>query len=414
MDDIIVHKFGGSCLREGKDIDRIGEIIQKSEGRPIVVVSALWGMTDRLMRASMEPRYAGRLVQDLIYQHLRFAPGLDKGEFAELFQNVISGISNELLNYSSSEKSLHSENLILAAGERLSALAVAHRLRQNGINDAHPVGAEDIGLRLKGIGRAKEIDINSSKQQLDVESLVGTPILTGWFGEGDDGNIALLTRGGSDHSAAAFANLINAKKLVLWKDIDGIKRLNPRWGIETPTIPYLGYGQAAELSMHGTPIIHPATVLPLISEGIPIEIKNFHNPQAKVATTIGPDLDLETVVAIGCQPGVAVITDSKPLSSVLLSEIEYSGITPWLMKSTPEEMKIILPLHDLHLIESKITGKIIHKTAIISIIGKAKISIDHELVSTNEYGTRLIVQTEKLHETIHELYHSLFSLQDCK
>ena len=178
MDDIIVHKFGGSCLREGKDIDRIGEIIQKSEGRPIVVVSALWGMTDRLMRASMEPRYAGRLVQDLIYQHLRFAPGLDKGEFAELFQNVISGISNELLNYSSSEKSLHSENLILAAGERLSALAVAHRLRQNGINDAHPVGAEDIGLRLKGIGRAKEIDINSSKQQLDVESLVGTPILT--------------------------------------------------------------------------------------------------------------------------------------------------------------------------------------------------------------------------------------------
>lgn len=414
MDDIIVHKFGGSCLREGKDIDRIGEIIQKSEGRPIVVVSALWGMTDRLMRASMEPRYAGRLVQDLIYQHLRFAPGLDKGEFAELFQNVISGISNELLNYSSSEKSLHSENLILAAGERLSALAVAHRLRQNGINDAHPVGAEDIGLRLKGIGRAKEIDINSSKQQLDVESLVGTPILTGWFGEGDDGNIALLTRGGSDHSAAAFANLINAKKLVLWKDIDGIKRLNPRWGIETPTIPYLGYGQAAELSMHGTPIIHPATVLPLISEGIPIEIKNFHNPQAKVATTIGPDLDLETVVAIGCQPGVAVITDSKPLSSVLLSEIEYSGITPWLMKSTPEEMKIILPLHDLHLIESKITGKIIHKTAIISIIGKAKIPIDHELVSTNEYGTRLIVQTDKLHETIHELYHSLFSLQDCK
>ena len=84
------------------------------------------------------------------------------------------------------------------------------------------------------------------------------------------------------------------------------------------------------------------------------------------------------------------------------------------MKSTPEEMKIILPLHDLHLIESKITGKIIHKTAIISIIGKAKIPIDHELVSTNEYGTRLIVQTDKVHETIHELYHSLFSLQDCK
>ena len=414
MDEIIVHKFGGSCLREGKDIDRIGEIIKSHQGRPLVVVSALWGMTDRLKRASNEPRYASRLVQDLIYQHLRFAPGLDKGPFSELFQKVITGISNELLNYTSGEKSLNSENLILAAGERLSALAVAHRLRQNGFEDAHPVGAEDIGLRLKGVGRAKEIDIISSKQQLDIESLVGIPILTGWFGEGDDGNIALLTRGGSDHSAAAFANLTNASKLILWKDINGIKRLNPRWGINTPTIPYLGYGQAAELSMHGTPIIHPATVLPLISEGIPIEIKNFHDPEGIISTTIGPDLDNEAIVAIGCQPGVAVITDDKPLSSDLLAEIEYHGITPWSMNSTPEEMKIIMPLHDLHLIESKISGKIVHKTAIISVIGKSHIPIEHELVSRNEYGTRLIVQTDKLQETISELYHSLFSRQDCR
>ena len=414
MDEVIVHKFGGSCLREGKDIDRIGEIIKNQQGRCLVVVSALWGMTDRLKRASNEPRYASRLVQDLIYQHLRFAPGLDEGPFADLFQKVISGISNELLNYTSGEKSLNSENLILAAGERLSALAVAHRLRQNGFEDAHPVGAEDIGLRMKGVGRAKEIDIISSKQQLDIESLVGIPILTGWFGEGDDGNIALLTRGGSDHSAAAFANLTNASKLILWKDIDGIKRLNPRWGIETPTIPYLGYGQAAELSMHGTPIIHPATVLPLVSVGIPIEIKNFHNPEGNIATTIGPDVDNETIVAIGCQPGVAVITEDKPLSSDLLAEIEYHGIIPWSMNSTPEEMKIIMPLHDLHLIESKISGKIVHKTAIISVIGKSHIPIEHELVSRNEYGTRLIVQTDKLQETISELYHSLFSRQDCR
>ena len=414
MDEVIVHKFGGSCLREGKDIDRIGEIIKNQQGRCLVVVSALWGMTDRLKRASNEPRYASRLVQDLIYQHLRFAPGLDEGPFADLFQKVISGISNELLNYTSGEKSLNSENLILAAGERLSALAVAHRLRQNGFEDAHPVGAEDIGLRMKGVGRAKEIDIISSKQQLDIESLVGIPILTGWFGEGDDGNIALLTRGGSDHSAAAFANLTNASKLILWKDIDGIKRLNPRWGIETPTIPYLGYGQAAELSMHGTPIIHPATVLPLVSVGIPIEIKNFHNPEGNIATTIGPDVDNETIVAIGCQPGVAVITEDKPLSSDLLAEIEYHGIIPWSMNSTPEEMKIIMPLHDLHLIESKISGKIVHKTAIISVIGKSHIPIEHELVSRNEYGTRLIVQTDKLQDTISELYHSLFSRQDCR
>ena len=84
----------------------------------------------------------------------------------------------------------------------------------------------------------------------------------------------------------------------------------------------------------------------------------------------------------------------------MLAEIEYHGITPWSMNSTPEEMKIIMPLHDLHLIESKISGKIVHKTAIISVIGKSHIPIEHELVSRNEYGTRLIVQTDKLQETI--------------
>ena len=152
MDEFVVHKFGGSCLREGSDIDRIAEVIQNVPGRPLVVVSALWGMTDRLFRAAREPQYAGRLVNDLKSQHLLFAPGLDTGEFSELFKKVISGISNELVNLSSGEYSLRSENLILAAGERLSALAVAHRLRSIGL-DANPIGAEDIGLKLKGKGR---------------------------------------------------------------------------------------------------------------------------------------------------------------------------------------------------------------------------------------------------------------------
>jgi aspartate kinase len=176
-----------------------------------------------------------------------------------------------------------------------------------GLN-AHPVGAEDIGLKLKGKGRASEINIQESAKSLDRDKLIGIPILTGWFGEGEDGNLALLSRGGSDHSAAAFANLMNASKLILWKDVDGIKRLNPRWGIDTPSIPYLGYGQASELSLHGTPIIHPATVKPLVDEGIPLEIRNINNPVTNAPTVIGPDIDASTTIAIGCQPGVAVIT----------------------------------------------------------------------------------------------------------
>ena len=275
MDNIVVHKFGGSCLRERNDIDRIAETIKNFDGTPIVVVSAVWGMTDRLMRAANEPRFAGRLVRDLRFQHLLFAPGLDQGPFSELFESVLNGISNELVKLTSDEPSIRSKNLILAAGERLSALVVAHRLREFGLN-THPVGAEDVGLKLKGKGISSRIDMERSNKFLDRDALIGIPILTGWFGEGEDGEIAILSRGGSDHSAAAIANLMNASKLILWKDVDGIKQLNPRWGIDTDAIPYLGYNEATELSKHGTSVIHPATVIPLIAEGIPLEIRNMN------------------------------------------------------------------------------------------------------------------------------------------
>ena len=103
MSEIVVHKFGGSCLREKGDIDRIYNIIENTKESPVIVVSAIWGMTDRLIRAERDPAYAGRLVQDLRSQHLIFAPGLDKGEFSDLFERVMSGISNNLLEYTSGE-----------------------------------------------------------------------------------------------------------------------------------------------------------------------------------------------------------------------------------------------------------------------------------------------------------------------
>jgi hypothetical protein len=82
------------------------------------------------------------------------------------------------------------------------------------------------------------------------------------------------------------------------------------------------------------------------------------------------------------------------------------------MQSTPEGMKLIIPAHDLHLVEDLIDGKIEYRTAMITVIGKLAINIEHEKVSVNDYGTRIIVDTEDLSSTLKELYHSLFSLQD--
>ena len=101
------------------------------------------------------------------------------------------------------------------------------------------------------------------------------------------------------------------------------------------------------------------------------------------------------------------------LGSELLSKIEQSGITPWLVNSTPEATKIVIPIHDLSQIEQFICGKIEYRTAIATVVGKFDIDTQHEIISKNEYGTRMIIDSTNLSETLSELYHSLFSLQDC-
>ena len=103
---ITVHKFGGSCLRDNSDLDQIANIVQNFPGRPIIVVSALWGTTDRLMRAANEPKYATRLVDDLRRQHIRFAYNIETSEFAHMFNSVLSGIEKSLSEISKKTEEL--------------------------------------------------------------------------------------------------------------------------------------------------------------------------------------------------------------------------------------------------------------------------------------------------------------------
>ena len=77
MDDVTIHKFGGSCLRDSSDLSRISSIIEAQKGNAVIVVSALWGATDRLIRAANEPRYATKLVSDLKKQHIRFSSDIE-------------------------------------------------------------------------------------------------------------------------------------------------------------------------------------------------------------------------------------------------------------------------------------------------------------------------------------------------
>ena len=160
---------------------------------------------------------------------------------------MLDGIEDSLNALAMDREDMRAYNRLLASGERLSALVIAHGLSLRGL-DAHPVGAEDIGLQLDGAGTAARVDLDASRAKLDRSAFHGIPVVTGWFGEGTDGDIALLGRGGSDHTATALAALLQARRVVLWKDVLGIYPVNPRWGVQSSPIPYLGYGEAIEFA----------------------------------------------------------------------------------------------------------------------------------------------------------------------
>ena len=415
-------------MRDNADIDQIAKIVQNFPGRPVIVVSALWGTTDRLMRAANEPKYATRLVDDLRRQHIRFAYNIETSEFGLMFESVLSGIEKSLSEISKKTEDINHVNTLLAAGERLSALVVSCHLRNIGIN-AHPVGSEDIGLHLDGIGNALSVDIEYSKQNLDYQSLTDIPVITGWFGEGKDGNIALLGRGGSDHSATAIARILDAQKVILWKDTEGVLAVNPRWGIKTEPISYLGYGEARELTRMDAPIIHSSTMEPIQDTGIPIEIRHLYSNQSGLApTTIGPDIINQNYTkAIGCLRSVSKIEiDTKGLDSgksvgELLIQLNDKNITCWSLNYLPSKVELVISqnkFNDAKDIIYSIFEKMNLKDypALISLIGylelenlesnllaKMKLSEDLTVLSKTPHSIQLLCENDNIKSVLEKL-----------
>lgn len=405
-EELEVHKFGGSCLRDGTDLERIANILLEAEQPVILVVSALWGTTDRLIRAAQEPRYAGRLVYDLAKHHLRFSPTLVDSPLYDMFQRVLEGIEESLNALATDREDRRAYNRLLASGERLSALVIAHGLSLRGLN-AHPVGAEDIGLQLDGAGMATRVDLKASRAKLDRSAFHGVPVVTGWFGEGTDGDIALLGRGGSDHTATALAALLHAQRVVLWKDVLGIYPVNPRWGVQTSPIPYLGYGEAIEFANADATILHPATVEPVYEMGIPIEIRHLLSYKENgMKTVIGPDIEAEpSIKGIACIPRVACVNaevrysqDAAMALSDLLQALKEADVRICSFDTTNTQWRFVFRQHDVpkgvQIVQDHASSvSYDYYAAMFSFIGCRDIDYLHNLLGTEDPENALLYES---------------------
>ena len=288
-----IHKFGGSSLGDAACFQRVANILSAEPQLKLgVVVSAMGGMTDKLIRlAAMAERDNSAYLAELNEMGERYtqtAKHLVRGNNLVSLLDQWGSDANDLrdvLQDIALVKSApqRSRDIIAGYGEIWSARLLAAYLeeklgpeRGGKWIDAREV----ITVRHGDLGPSVLWDVSRSNIAKVIEpDFSGIAVITG-FVAADEGKLqTTLGRNGSDHSAAIFAALTDAKELCIWTDVDGIMSADPRKVPEAQVIDSLSYNEAMELAYFGATVLHPQALGPAVDNGIPITIRNTFNPQ---------------------------------------------------------------------------------------------------------------------------------------
>jgi aspartate kinase len=290
-----VHKFGGTSLGDAGRIAAAAALISaaSADAALVVVASAMAGATDALLDAGAaaaagERERAAHDLDGLARRHLAAVaavapPGAGRALRAELA--TILEEARDLLRAAALVRELapRARDRLLASGEKLSARLLAAALARRGVA-ARAVDA-DVFLETDGrSGAARPLHgvgelVAAAALRPGVER-GEVPVVTGFVGRGPDGETTTLGRGGSDLTATLLGAALEAARVVIWTDVDGVFTADPRVVPEARLLARLHYREAEELAAAGARVLHPATIRPAAGGGIPVEIRNSFRPEA--------------------------------------------------------------------------------------------------------------------------------------
>lgn len=277
-------KFGGTSVGTASNFKRVRDIVRQQTGDVIVVVSALGGITDMILKAArvaaegpedfhpilLEIKNRHREVIDILFNGTG-AIGYITEELLDELEQILTGITlvGEL-----TPKTL---DRIAGIGERISS----HLMAQY-IPGAVRIDASELIRTDSHFGKAR-VDFSATNQQIrnELASFSGIAVVPGFVAKNAKGEFTTLGRGGSDYTAAIFAAALNAEALEIWTDVDGYMTADPQVIRKAYTIPELTYSEAMELSHFGAKVIYPPTILPVYQKEIPIRIKNTFRPEGE-------------------------------------------------------------------------------------------------------------------------------------
>lgn len=276
---MIVMKFGGSSLATAEKVRRSMSLVSKELHRqPAVVVSAIGKTTNFLIEAAQ--RALGGVVSTTDVERINYGLVDDLGLDREVIEPLVLSLSSLLHGVSLlGELTPRTLDHIMSFGERMSTRIVAAAMAGEGV-PAAAVNAFEIGLLTDsehGSATPKPGIDEKIGEQLRAYKVV--PVITGFLGSDEHGNITTLGRSGSDFSASIVGAAVNAEEVQIWTDVNGVMTCDPSIDGTAQSLPRLSFDEASELAYYGAEVLHPNTLIPAIRKGIPVRVLNTMNPE---------------------------------------------------------------------------------------------------------------------------------------
>jgi aspartate kinase len=317
-------KFGGTSLADAARVRHAAAIVASQPAACVAVVSAASGVTNLLLDAARaaagdNASFVSRLTTDIRARHDAvldaIADDRERAAAVATLDQLHAALNDSLAAVArNGELSKRLSDRIVATGEKAMSALLAATLRARGTPAVHVFADRVVatdgqhGNARPDPRRTRELAALEVQPHLDAGVTV---IITGFIGCAPDGSTTTLGRGGSDYSATLLGAALAADEVQIWTDVPGVLSADPRQVADARVVPTVSYDEAQELAHFGAKVLHPRTIRPAVSLGIPVRILSTFAPE-EPGTLVTREVTGESVKAVTALPNLLLLTVDVP------------------------------------------------------------------------------------------------------
>ena len=308
-----VLKFSGASVGSIKNLQQVKKIVEGIDEPVVIVVSAVEGITDKLIKTSTlaaqgQVSYTDEF-NDIVNTHKHIIEGIIPTPIQKSTLDDVNSLHSELENilkgvFLIKDLTVKTQNAIVSYGERISALFIS-RFVDAALADSRKFiktnGGEDKTVNFEATSRMVQSEFSVVNQRVVVPGFIASAI--------DTNEVTTLGRGGSDLTAALIASALRVNEIDIWGTSNGFMTADPSVISKAYPIAHLSYAEAMELSNYGANVIFPPTIYPASAASIPIVIRNINDINAKGTVISDQNKDTDkTIKGISSISNTALIT----------------------------------------------------------------------------------------------------------